>query len=394
MTDSWLHSPISGDRFDRHELIKWWDQNILREAKILVIGAGAIGNEILKNLALLGVGNIFLVDFDIIENSNLSRSVLFHEEDVGSCKTDAAARAVKEMYPDITVESLHGNAVYDLGLGVFWWADIVLCGLDNREARLETSRKCWKTKTPLIDGGIEKLDGQIRMFVPPDGPCYECTMSELDWKLLAERRSCTLLTRDYVQTGHVPTTVTAAAIIAAIQCQEAIKWLHGTSMLAGMGLTYNGTVNELYTVIYEKKKDCLGHEMLGELIPLGIGAGDMQVRELLSRVESELGPGTVVEMNYDLLEELQCPYCHEKEEMFVSLGKVKESQLKCPSCRKMRIPHYLQELNSKSDVMEKTLAQIGVPAFDILTARNGSKQMSFFFDADAEIVLGELPYDK
>lgn len=130
----------SGDRFDRFKLIGWWDQNKLRAAKVLVIGAGALGNEILKNLALLGIGNVLVVDLDKVENSNLSRSVLYRASDNGSPKSVAAARAARDIYPDQKTHALVANAVYDLGLGVYRWADVVIGGLDNREARLSINR--------------------------------------------------------------------------------------------------------------------------------------------------------------------------------------------------------------------------------------------------------------
>src|SRR5947209_10671168 len=84
------------DRFARFRLIGWWDQQRLAAARALVIGAGALGNEILKNLALLGVGNVFVADLDRVENANLSRSVLFREEDCGQPKAEVAARRVRE----------------------------------------------------------------------------------------------------------------------------------------------------------------------------------------------------------------------------------------------------------------------------------------------------------
>src|SRR5215218_3372325 len=111
--------PPSADRFDRFRQIEWWDQAKLEAARVLVIGAGALGNEILKNLALLGVGNVFVADMDQIENSNLSRSVLYRESDNGTPKATAAARAARDIYPSLKVHAFNGNVVHDLGLGVF-----------------------------------------------------------------------------------------------------------------------------------------------------------------------------------------------------------------------------------------------------------------------------------
>src|SRR5688572_23578613 len=135
---------LDEDRFDRFRLISWWDQAKLARAKVLVIGAGALGNEIIKNLSLLGIGNLFIADLDRVENSNLSRSVLYRESDNGSAKAVVAARAAREIYPSIKSQCFNGNVVYDLGMGVFRWADVIIGGLDNREARLSINRACWR----------------------------------------------------------------------------------------------------------------------------------------------------------------------------------------------------------------------------------------------------------
>ena len=163
--------PDQNDRFHRFSLIGWWDQSKLRNAKVLVVGAGALGNEIIKNLALLGIGNLFVADLDLIENSNLSRSVLYRAKDNGSPKAKVAAERAKEIYPDMNVHYFNGNVLYDLGIGVYRWADVVLGGLDNREARLSINRNCWKLNKPWIDGAIEQISGVARVFAP-DGPSF------------------------------------------------------------------------------------------------------------------------------------------------------------------------------------------------------------------------------
>ena len=181
------------DRFSRYRLIGWWDQEKLRSARVLVIGAGALGNEILKNMALLGFANIVVVDLDSIEASNLSRSILYRAADVGRRKADAAADAVRNIYPDARVHPITANVVHGLGLGLFAWADVVLAGLDNREARLWINRACWKMSKPWIDGAIEGINGVARVFLPGQAPCYECTLGETDWAILNKRMSCNLL---------------------------------------------------------------------------------------------------------------------------------------------------------------------------------------------------------
>ena len=233
---------ITDPRFDRYSslnLISWWDQKRIRDARVMVVGAGALGNEALKNLALLGVGRILLVDFDVVEASNLSRSVLFRMEDAGCRKVDAAAARIREINPDVSVAVLHGDVTRDVGLGVYRRMDAVLGCLDNRAARLSVNRACWRVGVPWIDGSIDVLMGMVKIFVPPQGACFECTMTEKDYELMHLRYSCPMVRPEDVMQGRLPTTPTIASIIGALQVQEAIKLLHGLEVPAGKGIYFN-----------------------------------------------------------------------------------------------------------------------------------------------------------
>src|SRR5437773_6676453 len=296
------------DRFHRFKLIGWWDQNKLARAKIVVIGAGALGNEIVKNLALLGIGNLFIADKDRIENSNLSRSVLYRESDAGEFKATVAARAAKEIYPQMNVAAFNGDIVHDLGLGVFRWADLVIGGLDNREARLAINRNCWKVNRPWIDGAIEQIQGVARVFIPGgDGPCYECTMSDRDWKVLQARRSCNLLSRSEMEEGKTPTTPTISSIIAGVQCQEALKLLHGLETIGGRGWVFNGLSTDAYITQYQRKPECYSHDTLDEIVPLDAGADSITIAEVLQKAAELSGEKVPLELCRDVLEKLVCP---------------------------------------------------------------------------------------
>src|SRR5437016_571319 len=137
---------------------------LVQKCRLLVIGAGALGNEILKNAALLGFTQVVVVDLDCIEESNLSRAVLYRSDDVGKFKADAAASAYKSLAPDATVHSLVANVVHGCGLGLFEWSDMIVAGLDNREARLWINRSAWKMNRPWVDGGIGGMNGVVRGF--------------------------------------------------------------------------------------------------------------------------------------------------------------------------------------------------------------------------------------
>lgn len=378
------------DRFSRFHLISWWDQEKLSSANVLVIGAGALGNEIIKNLALLGVANVLIADFDRIENSNLSRSILFRAADNGSRKAEVAAKAYKDVYPDGRVQWFDGNIVYDLGLGVYRWADIVIGGLDNREARLAINQSCYKVNRPWIDGAIERLNGVARMFLPPDGACYECTMSERDWELLDMRRSCNLLNREEMEAGKVPTTPTIASVIAGVQVQEALKYLHGLPTLAGKGFVFDGANHQFYVVEYVRKEECYSHELYEPLVQLRKGVADLSLGELLSRARVLLGDDAILEFNNDILHKVECRKCGTEETLFMSLGKVTEDQARCPICGEMRSIDTLHMISGEEDFLELTFDQIGIPRLDIIGARSGTERMFFEFDGDARAVLGPL----
>ena len=385
------------DRFHRFKLITWWDQQKLRDAKVLVVGAGALGNEIVKNLSLLGIGNILIADLDRIENSNLSRSVLYRKEDNGSYKASTAAAAAKEIYPNLNVHFFNGNVVYDLGLGVFNWADVVIGGLDNREARLSINRNCWKANKPWVDGAIQQIDGAARVFVPeshalgqPDAACYECTMSETDWKLLQLRRSCNLLSKSEMETGKTPTTPTISSIIAGVQCQEAVKILHGMETIAGKGWVFSGLSTDSYITEYQKKESCYSHDTLEQINPMEWSANSTTVGEALAHARRLLGDNAELELARDVLEKMVCPNCKAEESLFVSLGQVKNDKANCPNCGARRDVVTFYKIRGTESFLDKTLSQIGVPPFDVLIARTADRAIGLELSNDAAEVLGPL----
>jgi molybdopterin/thiamine biosynthesis adenylyltransferase len=379
------------ERFARFNLISWWDQERLARAKVVVIGAGALGNEIVKNLALLGAGNVFIADRDTIENSNLSRSVLYRAEDCGRRKAEVAASRARDIYPGMRTQPFHGNVVYDLGQGIYRWADVIFGALDNREARVAINQAAARAGKIWIDGAIERLDGVARVFQPASGPCYECTMSDVDWKMLEARRSCALLSRQEMEEGKVPTTPTTASVIAGIQTQEAVKFLHGLEVLAGQGFVFDGTRHESYVVRYTRKDECPSHEEDQPVELLDWKARDTQIGAFLDRVRSDLGPETVVELHRDLLASLYCSRCDEKESLFSSLGKVTEDQGRCPNCEEHRAPEIYHAIDKpEPSLADRTLQDLGVAPWDVVSGRNGLKQRYYELQGDRDLVLGCL----
>ena len=373
------------DRYSRLRLIPWWEHARLSDARVMVVGAGAIGNEVLKNLALLGVGSIFLVDLDRVENSNLSRSVLFRREDEGRPKAQAAAERLRELNPDVHVSPLVGNVVHDVGLGVYRQMDVVIGGLDNREARLAINQACWKVNVPWIDGAIEVLHGVARVFVPPDSACYECTMNDMDYRLLSVRRSCALLSRDQLLERKVPTTPTTASVIAGVQVQEAVKILHGRSdlpCLRGQGFVFNGLSHDSYRVDYDRREDCLSHDTYANIRETGKRADSVSAGDMLALARAELGNDAVIEFEHEIVTALSCSACSRSDPLFRALGAVTEAEARCPACGTTRTPEMTHAVTGDESFAQMTLADLGIPPRDVVTGRSGLERVHFELSGD------------
>jgi molybdopterin/thiamine biosynthesis adenylyltransferase len=388
------------DRFSRLRLIPWWNQQKIADARILVIGAGALGNEILKNLALLGFVRIVVVDMDHIETSNLSRSVLFRAGDVGSSKAASIARGYVDLSPEATVRPMVANVMQDCGLGLFEWADVILAGLDNREARLWINRAAWKVNRPWIDGAIEGINGVARVFPPGHPPCYECTLGETDWAILNRRMSCNLLLQEANPQGRVPTTPTISSIIGGIQVQEAVKVLHGLPTLAGKGYVFEGLHHRSYTVEYTENPDCMSHYTLDTIVRLPQCSSELTLDQLLQRGRTDLAAqGVIVEFSRDIIHQLVCPRCGAIEEVFAPVGAIDRARGLCPSCAdtgsepQMRIVQTLTSYKGESALAHRTLDTLGLPLFDIFTVRSLESEISYCIAGDATSVLGPLTTD-
>jgi adenylyltransferase/sulfurtransferase len=381
---------VHEDRFSRFRLIPWWDQKKLQSARVLVIGAGALGNEILKNLVLLGFERIVIVDLDRIEESNLSRSILYRSSDVGSYKAEAAARSVLALAPNVQVKPLVANVVQDCGLGIFAWSDVIIAGLDNREARLWINRCAWKMNRPWIDGAIEGINGVAKVFVAGAAPCYECTLGETDWKLLEQRMSCNLLLREANTEGKVATTPTISSVIAGIEVQEAVKLLHGMPTLAGSGFVFEGLNHTSYKVEYTANPDCMSHFTYESVTELARKSSDWTLEDLRRRgVEDLDAPDVVVEFTRDIVRELECPACGAKEEIFAPVGSIKYEQGRCPRDGEMRLVKTIHSYDGSENFGKRSLDKLGLPLFDVFTVRTAENEKAYLMAGDRSAVLGE-----
>lgn len=214
--------------------LSWFKRDKVKQARVMVVGCGALGNEVLKNLALFGVGHLVLVDYDRVEYSNLTRSVLFRQEDatLNRPKVEAAARSLHELNPDVSLLPLQADICWQVGLGLIRRMDVVVGCLDNRMARYVLNRLCMRAGVPWVDGGISGLDGVAKVFIPGRN-CYACTLEPEALKELSRGISCASMVRRDERAERVATTPVVASIIGAVQAQEAMKLIHQEEMERG-----------------------------------------------------------------------------------------------------------------------------------------------------------------
>lgn len=373
------------DRYSRLRLIPWWRQERLAAARVLVVGAGALGNEAIKNLALLGVGTIYVIDLDEVEPSNLSRSVLFREQDGGRAKAVVAAERARELNPGVTVVAMRGDVITDLGLGLFADVDVVIGCLDNREARLWVNRQCWKVGTPWVDSGIQEIQGVVKVFDPREAgtACYECAMTARDYQLLNLRYSCPLLRRDQILEGKVPTAPTIASMMAALEVQEALKLIHGLPVAAGTAMVFNGVTNQFYTTRLPFREECLSHEFYPAPVPLPIGHASPASALFEACRESLDGPLTLA-LDRDLVVSVECPRCGWRAQILRPRTRVSASEAVCPECREPGRPEVVSAVQADSPLADHRLSSLGVPAYDIVRVDGGERSGFFLLAGDRD----------
>lgn len=379
----------SQDRYATLHLIPWWNQASLAQARVMVVGAGALGNEVLKNLALLGVGHVLIADFDVVDASNLTRSALFRQRDAGRRKVDVAAEGVRDINPDVQVATFHGDITRDLGLGVYRQMDVVLGCLDNRAARLSVNRACWRLGVPWIDGALDVLMGTVRIFMPPAGACYECMLTEQDYALINLRYSCPLLRPEDLAEGRLLTTPTSASIIAGLQVQEAVKLLHGLDVPAGKSLYFNGQTHQLTMLTLTRRADCYSHEPYAEIIALETGVDDLTIGTFFAVAEAITGQSVTLLLDEEIVTRFYCPQCEQFELIYQPYDMVVPAHVSCPHCNVNRIPRVAVRLLQEEAAAQIPLRQIGIPPWQILRAETAHRQYYFELANDKELIVRE-----
>ena len=236
-------------RYSRHTMIpEIGEQGQLRllDAKVLLIGAGGLGSPAAMYLAAAGVGTLGIVDFDVVDVSNLQRQILHHMDDVGRPKVETAAEAIAALNPDVKVVSHRLLLRSDNAMDVIRGYDVVVNGSDNFPTRYLVNDACAMLGIPLVDGSIYRFEGQVAVFDPArGGPCY--------------RR----LYPAPPPPGEVPSCAEGGVlgvlpgIVGSLQASEALKLILGIGEpLTGRLLLFDALENRFRQVMVHKDPAC------------------------------------------------------------------------------------------------------------------------------------------
>jgi sulfur-carrier protein adenylyltransferase/sulfurtransferase len=235
-------------RYSRHLIIPdvgMTGQKRLKNARVLCVGAGGLGSPALLYLAAAGVGTLGVVDFDVVDESNLQRQVIHGQSDIGRSKAESARDSIHEINPYVEVILHETQLDSDNALEIFAQYDLIVDGTDNFATRYLVNDACVLLGKPYVWGSIYRFDGQASVFWAEYGPCYRCLYPEPP------------------PPGMVPSCAEGGVLgvlcasIGSIQVNEAIKLIVGIGdPLAGRLMIYDALEMSYRTVRVRKDPEC------------------------------------------------------------------------------------------------------------------------------------------
>ena len=220
-------------------------QSTLLESKALLVGAGGLGSPAALYLAAAGVGQIGVVDFDVVDDSNLQRQIIHRTQDVGRLKVESARDALRSLNPDVGVVGYNARLSSDNILEIIDGYDVIVDGCDNFPTRYLINDACVMKNIPNVHGSIFRFEGQVTVFKPFEGPCYRCLYPAPPPP--GSVPSC--------QEGGVLGVL--PGIVGSLQAAEAIKLLLGIGdPLVGRLLLFDALATEFHVVRLRKDPGC------------------------------------------------------------------------------------------------------------------------------------------
>lgn len=374
------------DYFKRQNLVlKPETGDKIRNTKIAFFGCGAATNELAKNLALMGFGcKALFVDFDTVEDSNLSKSTMFTKEDIGKAKAQVMAERFKEysLHESPKSEFIVGNAMTDVGKSVFWEYDIFFSCVDTKDCRVYLSDWCVRAGKPFFEIGFKNFNLNISFFAPQDDGSYPICLRELmgQGSFDGARKSCSGLKIKDDNLQVIPTIQCTAALSGALVAMELVKFLDGNPSLLNKTLFYYGNIHESMVIKYDSNPLCKIHDEAFMPIRKVRVKPNATALELVSAVQKATGLD-IVKLPEEFIFAGRCSACGQKMLINRRKSQVFDHERWCEDCRES--PNHEKELSygnqwdsvteistaSEPSVLSKTLRELGIPKNDVLEAK-------------------------
>ena len=261
------------ERYSRHiilEQVGGKGQKKILESKVLIIGTGGLGAPAAMYLAAAGVGTIGLVDYDVVDLSNLQRQIIHQTKDIDKPKIKSGEETINAMNPDVKVQTYDElvNAANIKDIINDQDYDFIIDGTDNFPAKFLINDACVMLKKPYSHAGIIRFQGQTMTYVPGEGPCYRCVFPEMPPK-------------DAVPTCRQAGVLgVMGGVIGTLQATEALKYILGVGeLLTGYLLTYDALTMTFRKVKIKRNHNCAvcgDHPTIPELVDYEQPACDLK----------------------------------------------------------------------------------------------------------------------
>ena len=383
-----------------------YDPALLAEAKVLVVGLGALGQNVVQNLSLLGVGQLMLVDFDTFEGHNATRSPFYptHGEvaRLGRGKAAVVAhRAAQVSTADSPAVYYSADLIQVLGDGAVSWADIVVAAVDSMTARAWLAERCRVLGRPMIEGGFSGADFNLSAFAATAGAvCYRCGRPDRESSM-----SCTAYALAAEKAHIVPAIQTSAAVLGGYQAEQVVQLIHGRLDRLGWRSYGNVRRETLQTALLAVNDHCPGmhfpEPLLGTVRDLGPAP---TLADFMRGVAAQFGSAGM-QLSEPVIPNLSCTSC--KAPCLVQASE--SSWLVAPRCTECGGPWPRTEVFAPDSVMKidtgdqltdelasTPLANIGLRAGASVAATlaNGRSGLLRIADDILECVERAVPLDR
>lgn len=339
------------ERYARHEQILEWNQAKLGDSQVIIVGMGALGNEVARILTMAGVGKFILYDHDVVEESNLSRTFLFRERHIGKLKVEAAEEILYDINPEINIQTCPYKFSQGLGLATIRDSSLVISCLDSKSSRMWLSARCNMVKAPMVDGGTHPWGGEVRPYLNQNGACYGCGMSLKERSVMDMSQSCLNNMEDETVGSAIPST----ALVGSWMGNIAVRFLMNLPVTQNI-ISIDGIKGTTSMIEMKKTDECPFHTYIENVVKVNVGS-----KNTLGELRKVIPNGSIPIATEAFQKRFECSKCGFSEEKW----QVKQNL--CPICKFPVKSSTKFDMDSVPD--DVILGSIGIPSMEIIAVR-------------------------